>query len=217
MCGNEDERMPSRPLDRAFRAMRVGFLFLLPLKYTMDGAQVHVLPDFLGWIFFLVGLRAAAVWGLSTRGLRTLALAGLVLSVPRAVAFTRPTWDTAYLILDVVALTVAVVFVWKLCGRLAGLARGAGEASVGNRALRLRWLYPLVGLPLLCSYLVGAPGGNLVAENRAALTGMLAAGILSLAIPCVVTLLMMRLMAMAARLARPAPTDGAAPVQARQA
>ncbi len=144
------EAMQSKACRRAFAAMMWAFQFwvVLPPLHLARGTTIEPLPDAVGWLIFLIALRAIAGLDPGVRQLRRLAVAGLVLCVPRVVRFqpSEILWQHIYLLLSAAGSVVAVVFVWKLCSLIADMAERADKRSLAQSARFGRWLYPMASV-----------------------------------------------------------------------
>jgi hypothetical protein len=190
--------------------MMWGFLFLVPSQVPLAGGKLalDILPDALGWTMLVTSLGVMLGLHPDVRKLRIIGAVGVLIHIPRVVAFqpTQPPWQHLYLGLYVAGLAVALVFVWMLCGTIAAVASGVKARSIARGARWRRWLY--IVPPCLLAVGLKLPEHKLPVYLLFMLSSI-----------CVVSLLM-GLMASAARLCehvreaglRPEPAGAAEPV-----
>lgn len=187
---------------RAFRVMVWAVICFIPVRASAGSAIVEIPPDALGWLLFIVALRMVDGSQRVTKRLRSLAVVGLVLSVPRIVAPAEASMAvrSAYLVLYGAGAAAAAGFVWRVCNLIAEAAERGGDLRLRTYAERMRLVYLTNAflLPLAVAYAWGTEPP--VAHSLRALLQILVLQTALLPLPCLIVALLAILMLRTARM-----------------
>ena len=123
-----------------FHLLFWGFLFMFDFRIQ----QVDVLPDFIGYLFFYMGLSSLSVEREEFAAAKRLAPALIILSIPsiHAVSFAIDDLSGFRFLMLALNLTVVILdllMVYRICKGIEGWAYVSGNGGLGEKA-RLRWM-----------------------------------------------------------------------------
>lgn len=142
------------------------FLFFIDFRIGFDNVHIDVLPDFVGWVLFAAALGSISDLSPRVRGLRSMALWLVVLSLFEVVEIRLPissgtvnTWMSPFFPIGMIATILGIVFIWKLCELIMAMAEVTGNAMLHDQADFRRKLYAglMVALALFFPVALLAP------------------------------------------------------------
>lgn len=152
MVSTNSDESPWGDLKAAFAVTAIGLVFFtqIPPMISLGDRWLLLFPPFVGgWLLLLLAARILAMQLPQGRDLATIALAGLVVSIPLIVVLKvtgDSRWTTKLYFglwggLLTAGAILSAVYVWRVCTLIAELADEAGRRDVRSASILRRYVF----------------------------------------------------------------------------